>query len=141
MNVSDVLGVLDESIYDARAEELAAGVRDPDFWLKKDGMYFARDRHEISMAGWAARREVRAYWILDQTQFPGFWLSTVWLGMDHGFGRGEPIIFESTLFEGNPEVDGLDDSVYSDRYCTEQQALKGHSDICRKIRSGWKWDS
>ena len=31
-------------------------------------------------------------------------LSTVWLGMDQGFGRGKPLIFETMLFA--PEEDG-----------------------------------
>lgn len=48
-------------------------------------------------------------------------ISTVHLGLDHGWGDGPPIIFETMVF-------GLDDDdEMMDRYSTEAQAREGHT--------------
>lgn len=49
-------------------------------------------------------------------------VSTVWLGIDHGVGFGKPIIFETLVFDA---PDG-DDRMR--RYSTEAEALQGHLD-------------
>ena len=53
------------------------------------------------------------------------WVSTVWLGLDHGY-EGRKLIFETLVF--NPgsmnEIDG-------DRYSSEAGALKGHARLVR----------
>lgn len=46
-------------------------------------------------------------------------VSTVFLGLDHNFGDGEPLLFETMIFGG--EHDG-----YQERYATKIEALKGH---------------
>lgn len=46
-------------------------------------------------------------------------VSTVFLGIDHGFGSGEPVLFETMIFGG--EHDG-----YQQRYRTWEEAEKGH---------------
>lgn len=35
-----------------------------------------------------------------ETQIGGIWISTVFLGLDHSFGRGLPILFETMIFRG-----------------------------------------
>lgn len=47
-------------------------------------------------------------------------ISTVHLGLDHSFGDGPPLIFETMVF-------GLDEDEMMDRYSTEQQAREGHT--------------
>lgn len=47
-------------------------------------------------------------------------ISTVHLGLDHNWGGGPPLIFESMAFG----PDGDDEMM--DRYSTEQQAVDGH---------------
>lgn len=49
-------------------------------------------------------------------------VSTVWLGVDHSFGDGPPIIFETMVF-GNGDGDQ-----YMQRYVTEEQARAGHAE-------------
>lgn len=49
-------------------------------------------------------------------------VSTVWLGLDHRFGEGPPLIFESMVFGG--EYDG-----YARRYSTFEAAKEGHENI------------
>ena len=47
-------------------------------------------------------------------------VSTVWLGLDHGFNpAGPPVIFETMVFGGPHSED-------QERYCTEEDALDGH---------------
>ena len=61
-------------------------------------------------------------------------VSTVWLGLDHRFGAGPPVIFETMVFG---EVDGHDMSdMMQERYCTEAAALEGHAmavAACRRL--------
>jgi hypothetical protein len=78
-------------------------------------------------------------------------LSTVWLGLDHGFG-GPPLIFETMrfraeragpagtygpLFAGNmefPDPRGQPgDTTEQLRYTTEEEALAAHHEIVRRI--------
>lgn len=46
-------------------------------------------------------------------------VSTVFLGLDHSFGTGKPLLFETMIFGG--KHDG-----YQDRYTTWEEAEKGH---------------
>lgn len=82
----------------------------------------------------------------------GSYLSTVWLGLDHGFG-GPPLIFEtmrfsaaveeSTMFKGRtyrpsmefPDPFGAEGETTDQlRYTTEEEALATHHAIVRRIR-------
>ena len=47
-------------------------------------------------------------------------ISTVFLGLDHNFGEGPPVLFETMIFNG--PHDG-----YQDRYSTWEEAEVGHS--------------
>ncbi len=47
-------------------------------------------------------------------------ISTVFLGTDHAFGAGPPILWETMIFGG--EHDG-----YQERYLTRDEALAGHA--------------
>ena len=54
-------------------------------------------------------------------------ISTIFLGMDHGFGfgqRGKPIVFETMIFKGVGKDRG--DEIRFWRYRTWKQAIKGH---------------
>lgn len=46
-------------------------------------------------------------------------VSTVFLGLDHRFGEGEPILFETMIFGGKHDE-------YQERYCTWNEAAEGH---------------
>jgi hypothetical protein len=60
----------------------------------------------------------------------GKWVSTVWIGLDHQFGNGPPLIFETMVFSKKGNWQELD----RDRYSTQEDALKGHK---RMVRT-WK---
>lgn len=55
-------------------------------------------------------------------------VSTVFLALDHGFGRGAPVLWETMIF-GGPH-DG-----YQDRYSTREDAEAGHREAVRLARS------
>lgn len=80
-------------------------------------------------AVWFASRGRERF--LANTHLPnGYWISTVWLGMDHNFGHGPPLIFESMVFRGGKNGD-LD----CDRYSTRKEALAGHKALVEKWRA------
>lgn len=64
-----------------------------------------------------------------------YWVSTVDLGLDHSFGYGPPLYFETMVFERvNGQVD------YSERYCnrypTRHDALNGHNRLVDALNNG-----
>ena len=60
-------------------------------------------------------------------------ISTVFLGIDHNYGTGKPILFETMIFGG-------DNDMYCKRYHTYEEAEKGHQKIVRAITQGEKLD-
>ena len=61
--------------------------------------------------------------IIGKDQFNGVSVSTVFLGMDHSFGGGTPVLFETMIFGGEHDQ-------YQERYCTWDEAEKGHQIAC-----------
>src|SRR5262245_3981332 len=55
-------------------------------------------------------------------------VSTVFLGMDHGFGADQPILFETMIFGGS-----LDET--QDRYATRTAAENGHRYYVEQARA------
>lgn len=56
-------------------------------------------------------------------------VSTVFLGLDHNFSGGVPILFETMIFGG--EHDG-----YQERYATWEEAEAGHKQAVAKAEGG-----
>ena len=61
--------------------------------------------------------------IIGKDQFGSVSVSTVFLGMDHSFGGGDPVLFETMIFGGEHDQ-------YQERYCTWDEAEKGHQIAC-----------
>lgn len=57
----------------------------------------------------------------------GVSVSTVFLGMDHSFGGGPPLLFETMIFGGNHDR-------YHERYSTWAEAEAGHEKALRLAR-------
>ena len=55
-------------------------------------------------------------------------VSTVFLGLDHSWGDGPPLLFETMIFEG--PHDG-----YQERYSTWEQAEEGHKRAVKMVQS------
>ena len=63
-----------------------------------------------------------------------FSISTVFLFMNHNFtGNGKPVLFETMVFQNGSEV-YEEDFELMDRYCTWDEATKGHKKICNDVR-------
>lgn len=60
--------------------------------------------------------------VKQETLQNGKWISTVWLGLNHRFGAGTPLIFETMVFPSKGEFSELD----AERYSTEAEAIAGH---------------
>lgn len=58
-------------------------------------------------------------------------ISTIWLGIDHQFGEGPPLIFETMIF-------GIDSDLDQEqwRYSTEAEAIAGHKRAMEMVRDG-----
>ena len=83
--------------------------------------YYDRDGHQISLRQWGEMKYMDGsdYYRIGDTRVGRVQVSTVWLGLDHRFGEGPPIIFETMVFGG------VDDGEM-ERYCTEAEARAGH---------------
>lgn len=69
-------------------------------------------------------------------EFDGLRVSTVWLGIDHGFhwrakeaADYKPVIFETMIFGGDFHENQW-------RYCTEEEAARGHLLVVGALRAG-----
>jgi len=130
-----------------------------EFWDKIDNRYFDRKGNPISMRDWTRLWDNFEYRSVGHTIVGDYEVSTVWLGLDHGWGRSrrifETMVFRTSapdfhLFEHLPEdwdiaKDGIPDEVWDERpevtrytdldcerYATEKQALAGHKKIVKK---------
>jgi hypothetical protein len=65
-----------------------------------------------------------------QTHTGLFLVSTVFLGLDHGFGKGPPILFESMVFD---QGGGMADIGEFNRYSSWDDAEAGHNAIVRRL--------
>lgn len=59
-------------------------------------------------------------------KFDGVKVSTVFLGLDHNFGSGEPLVFETMVFGGPFDEE-------CERYSTREQAIAGHAAMVAKV--------
>ena len=53
-------------------------------------------------------------------------VSTVWIGLDHNYGDGPPLIFETMIFGGDRDQE-------CHRYSTRQEAVEGHSLVVQSV--------
>jgi len=84
--------------------------------------YYNRQGEPIGINELGRLLEDENYKIVDRTDYEGILVSTVWLGVNHNFRDGPPLIFETMIFcDGIPELDE-----WQERYSTEQEALEGH---------------
>ena len=73
-----------------------------------------------------------AYRRVAQTELrDGTWISTVWLGLDHSFGSGPPLIFETMVFANAHEYGEEWDMR---RYATHDEAVQGHNEMVKTWR-------
>jgi hypothetical protein len=65
--------------------------------------------------------------VVSKTQIGEYVVSTVFLGVDHGYhGDKVPVLFETAIF-------GQDETIIVRRYCSWKQAEKGHLHTCKYV--------
>lgn len=91
-------------------------------------MYYDRKGEPISMDRWV-ELSVSEYKRIDSTELPGDVLvSTVWLGLNHSWLGGPPLIFETMVFGGRLHGE-------MDRYATEAEAQAGHVVMVKRVEA------
>jgi hypothetical protein len=99
-----------------------------------DHRFWSRKGRPIdSVRVWAKLFEDPEYKIVKQTTLKnGKFVSTIWLGLNHGWGEGPPLVFETMVFPCKGVFGDLD----CVRYSTEKEALAGHERMLRKWQGG-----
>lgn len=65
----------------------------------------------------------------------GYYISTTDLGLDHSFGFGPPLYYETMIFAVKKnKIDWGD--LYCERYTTEEQAKEGHKKAIEFVKNG-----
>lgn len=109
--------------------------------------YMDRSGNAISMRDWVRLRHHLPNYIHIRTEDVGpYFVSTVWLGLNHSFGFGPPMIYETMVFAREishheetetpwgtlPAFDYHKDFDQR-RYSTEEQAVAGHEAVVNEI--------
>jgi hypothetical protein len=95
--------------------------------------YFDRQGQRINLARWVELYEGYDYRRVAETTVEPYWISTVWLGIDHGWGEASPLIFETMVFA--PDDTELGPEIECRRYGTEAAALAGHEETVVLVRA------
>lgn len=56
-------------------------------------------------------------------------VSTIFLGLDHSFGQGKPVLWETMIFGGPHDQ-------YMDRYTSKEEAIAGHAKAVAMVKAG-----
>lgn len=101
--------------------------------------YYDKDGTPISdVLAWGKKLEDIEYKRVAKTTLPdGTWVSTVWLGLDHQYGDGPPLIFETMVFEAEHDLGELDQK----RYSTLAEAEDGHNAMVKRWLRGRSLDA
>ncbi len=90
-----------------------------------------REIKEVDLMTWGASlkqdRKIGRTTVNDK-----YLVSTVFLGIDHSWGNGPPVLFETMVFDREKQTgEDLD----CERYCTYDEAEEGHKKMVEKWSS------
>ena len=128
-----------------------------DLMMEREGFGYGGGDHydkngvPISLGEWARRMEDLQYKQVALTNFGPVIVSTVWLGMDHGWGRflpenadvdRRPVIFETMVFfyDAKSEFGWTTDPAKHElagemrRWRTLEEAIAGHEEIVQMVK-------
>lgn len=86
---------------------------------------------EPDLLKWASWME-KADRHIGDTRLGPFRVSTVFLGMDHGWSSPVPILYETMVFSDQRSVEGHSD-LDMRRYATRSEAILGHKEIVKQV--------
>jgi len=98
-----------------------------------NGHYILKDKKAVpvdNIIEWATQFESQDRRVAKDT-INGVDISTVFLGLDHQYGEGEPLIFETMVFGGELDQE-------QDRYSTWEQAEAGHKAMIERVNQAQK---
>ena len=94
--------------------------------------YYDKNGKPLDFLTWVAltdkQTEPDYFRVAETTTADGKWISTVWIGLNHNFGEGPPLIFETMVFPNEHDFRELD----MDRYATLEEAQQGHRAMVEK---------
>jgi hypothetical protein len=90
--------------------------------------YYSRSGEPIDQARWLREWEGDNKRVA-QTSVDEANVSTVYLGLNHRFGDGPPLIFETMIFGG-------EHSESQWRYSSEEAAVAGHERVVKALQDG-----
>ena len=96
-----------------------------------DDMYILKEQIPVrceNLIEWSKFMQEISNRIVQQSEFDGIRISTVFLGLDHSFGDGEPLLFETMIFGGKHDQ-------YQERYSTWKDAIEGHKFACDLVQN------
>jgi hypothetical protein len=102
------------------------------FGIEPDS-YFDREGNPMTLFEWAEAFRDPAQRVVAKSFVPAgvddvVEVSTVWLGLNHAFMGGMPLIFETMVFGG--KLDGE-----MNRYASENGARQGHKDMVLRVEA------
>lgn len=91
---------------------------------------YDREGNPISLEEYLRLFSDASYQRVEATMVGTAFVSTVWLGVDHQYGDGPPLIFETAVFDAtHPSWQ----EEYLDRYATEDDARAGHARVVEAL--------
>jgi len=96
---------------------------------------------ECSLLEWAKMFEGRQRVIKQETVGDRYWISTVFLGLNHGWRDARGVWFETMIFDNctRDEEHEFREHIYCERYSTMEEARRGHLvavDHAQKLLAG-----
>jgi hypothetical protein len=106
-----------------------------DFWTsaEESDCYDPKGRR-ISTKQWAEMMRDPAIKRVCGDMVDGLAVSTVWLGMNHAFGSGRPLIFETMIFDHTDGSKRPWADLWMTRYSTMDEAIAGHRYVVAALK-------
>lgn len=102
---------------------------------------YDRNGQAMTMEEWSIKMEDNDYKVIKQEEVGEYWISTVWLGLDHSFDGGDPLIFETMVFQKKkkwqapskllPQGFWYRPDIDQRRYSTLTEAIIGHEKMVK----------
>ena len=96
-------------------------------YIIKDGVV-VKETDLITWAMWFEEAHLNGDRRVDHTMIGKTSISTVFLAMDHSWGSGPPVLWETMIFSPNEELDN-----WTDRYTSEDDAKIGHWEMVNYV--------
>ena len=96
--------------------------------------YYDRSGRQLTLDEWSQLMEDDEYKVVERTHVGPYLVSTVWLGLNHNWWGGPPLIFETMVFDQGPGTERPHHDHEMERYSTEAQARAGHDQMVAMVR-------